>query len=85
MLLNNMVDFHLYIMSRLLHILLLSIDTDRDLGWGGGAMLYLDIVWLEGTRSQTGCEYVQNEKCKNKCNIDLLHYIFMLCFIQLYR
>ena len=36
MLLNNMVDFHLYIMSRLLHILLLSIDTDRDLGWGGG-------------------------------------------------
>ena len=50
-----------------------------------GAMLYLDIVWLEGTRSQTGCEYVQySQTVRNKCNIDLLHYIFMLCFIQLY-
>ena len=84
MLLNNMVDFHLYIMSRLLHILLFVYRYRQRLRVGG-AMLYLDIVWLEGTRSQTGCEYVQNEKCKNKCNIDLLHYIFMLCFIQLYR
>ena len=51
-----------------------------------GAMLYLDIVWLEGKRSQTGCEYVQySQTVRNKCNIDLLHYIFMLCFIQLYR
>ena len=35
-----------------------------------GAMLYLDIVWLEGTRSQTGCEYVQySQTVRNKCNI----------------
>ena len=48
MLLNNMVDFHLYIMSRLLHILLLSIDTDRDLGWGGGANAVLGYCLVGG-------------------------------------
>ena len=26
-----------------------------------------------------------SQTVRNKCNIDLLHYIFMLCFIQLYR
>ena len=33
-----------------------------------GAMLYLDIVWLEGTRSQTRCGVIRKED-GNVCRI----------------
>ena len=84
MLLNNMVDFHLYIMSRLLHILLLSIDTDRDLGWGGGYAV-LGYCLVGGARSQLDAN---TYKTKNvKISAILIYCTTYSCcvFIQLYR
>ena len=78
MLLNNMVDFHLYIMSRLLHILLLSIDTDGDLGCGGNAVLGYFLVggytvtnWMwgdkEGGRERAPDSRTQGEVGLSAC------------------
>ena len=78
MLLNNMVDFHLYIMSRLLHVLLLSIDADGDLGCGGYAVLGYCLVggytvtnWMwgdkEGGRERAPDSRTQGEAGLSAC------------------